>query len=59
MSARHRDRGARSPMSMRWVATNGDLMQASGTVISREAYGLPDVTVVAGDTWVTDDQAES
>jgi hypothetical protein len=46
-------------MSMRWVATNGDLMRASGTVISREAYGLPEITVAAGDIWVTDDQDES
>ena len=59
MSTRHRNRGERSPMSMRWVATNGDLMRASGTVISREAYGLPEITVAAGDIWVTDDQDES
>lgn len=54
MSARHRDRGFRTGTEMRWIGLDGSLMRAKGTVVPREYYGLPPITVRTGPVWRTE-----
>ena len=48
MIGRHRDLGPDSPMTMRWIDGEGNLMRTQGDSLTREDLGLPPKTVETG-----------
>ena len=51
MIGRHRDLGPDSPMSMRWIDGEGNLMRGQGDSLTREDLGLDPKTVKTGQCW--------
>ena len=51
MIGRHRDLGPDSPMAMRWIDRDGNLMRFRGDSLTREDLGLPPKTVENGRCW--------
>ena len=51
MIGRHRDLGPDSPMTMRWIDGEGNLMRSQGDSLTREDLGLDPKTVKTGRCW--------